>query len=58
MKAVRMASYVDHTLLRADATHGDIDRLCAEAIHHHFAAVCVAGGEGLRGVSVGGGRRG
>ncbi len=43
MKAVRMASYVDHTLLRADATHGDIDRLCAEAIHHHFAAVCVNG---------------
>jgi deoxyribose-phosphate aldolase len=43
MNAVQMAGYVDHTLLRADATHGEIDRLCTEARHHHFAAVCVNG---------------
>jgi deoxyribose-phosphate aldolase len=43
MNAAEMASYVDHTLLHADATHGDIDRLCTEARHHHFAAVCVNG---------------
>jgi len=38
-----LASYVDHTLLRADATPEQIERLCAEAIEHAFAAVCVNG---------------
>lgn len=33
--------YIDHTLLRPDATAVDIDRLCAEAREHGFAAVCV-----------------
>jgi deoxyribose-phosphate aldolase len=36
-----LARYLDHTLLRPDATAADIDRLCAEAREHHFAAVCV-----------------
>jgi len=35
------ARYIDHTLLRADATAAQIDRLCAEAREHRFAAVCV-----------------
>ena len=43
MTPSRMASYVDHTLLRADATCGEIDRLCTEARRHRFAAVCVNG---------------
>lgn len=36
-----IAAIIDHTLLRPDATAADIDRLCAEAITHGFAAVCV-----------------
>ena len=38
-----LASYIDHTLLRPDATPAQIDRLCAEALAHGFAAVCVNG---------------
>jgi len=37
----RIADFVDHTLLRAEATHADVARLCAEAKRHRFAAVCV-----------------
>jgi deoxyribose-phosphate aldolase len=36
-----LAPYIDHTLLRPDATAADIDRLCDEAIEHRFAAVCI-----------------
>jgi deoxyribose-phosphate aldolase len=32
---------VDHTLLKAEATRADIEKLCAEAAEHRFAAVCV-----------------
>lgn len=32
---------IDHTLLRADATTTDVDRLCEEAVRYGFAAVCV-----------------
>ncbi|MBN1433491.1 deoxyribose-phosphate aldolase [Candidatus Fermentibacterales bacterium] len=32
---------IDHTLLRADATSSDIERLCGEAIEHSFCSVCV-----------------
>jgi len=35
------AQYIDHTLLKADATPEQIANLCAEAREHHFAAVCV-----------------
>ena len=38
-----LARYIDHTLLRPDATEEDIRRLCAEAREHGFAAVCVNG---------------
>jgi len=38
---IDLAPLIDHTLLRPDATPEDIDRLCDEAIRHHFAAVCV-----------------
>ena len=33
--------YIDHTLLRPDATQKDIARLCKEAIEHQFYAVCI-----------------
>ena len=36
-----IASLIDHTLLRADATAGDIKRVCAEARQFSFASVCV-----------------
>jgi len=36
-----IARFIDHTLLRADATGADIERLCGEAVRHGFFAVCV-----------------
>ncbi len=36
-----LAGYIDHTLLRADATYADIDKLCDEAAQYGFASVCV-----------------
>lgn len=33
--------YIDHTLLKADATKEQILRLCEEAKTYHFASVCV-----------------
>lgn len=38
-----LAAVIDHTLLAADATAADIERLCGEAREHGFAAVCVNG---------------
>ncbi len=35
------ASFIDHTLLKPDASATDIERLCAEAAQFHFASVCV-----------------
>ena len=37
------ASVIEHTLLRADATRQDIERLCSEAREYRFHAVCVNG---------------
>jgi len=36
-----VASMIDHTLLRPDATRTDIEKLCREAAEFHFATVCV-----------------
>jgi len=36
-----LAGFIDHTLLRPDATAAEIDRMCAEAIEYGFASVCV-----------------
>ena len=36
-----VAGLIDHTLLRPDATRADVERLCAEAVEHGFATVCV-----------------
>ena len=36
-----IAQYIDHTLLKPDATPHEIATLCAEAREHSFAAVCV-----------------
>ena len=37
----RLAKYIDHTLLRPEATAKDIESLCSEAIEHQFFSVCV-----------------
>lgn len=36
-----MARYIDHTLLKPEATASDIDRICREAEEYHFASVCI-----------------
>jgi deoxyribose-phosphate aldolase len=36
-----LAQYIDHTLLKPEATAGDIEQLCREAAEHGFATVCV-----------------
>jgi deoxyribose-phosphate aldolase len=36
-----LASLIDHTLLKPDATREDIERLCREAAQFCFASVCV-----------------
>jgi len=37
----QLAAYIDHTLLKADATAKDIEKLCVEAREHCFYSVCV-----------------
>ena len=39
--AAGVASMIDHTLLKADATRKDIEALCREAAEYGFASVCV-----------------
>lgn len=38
---MNLAPYIDHTLLKADASEKEIKKLCAEAKEHGFAAVCI-----------------
>ncbi len=33
--------YIDHTILKPTTLISDIEKLCAEAIEYHFAAVCI-----------------
>jgi len=36
-----LAGYIDHTVLKPDATESMIDKLCQEAIEHKFCSVCI-----------------
>lgn len=36
-----VATMIDHTLLKPGATFAMVDALCAEAVEHGFASVCV-----------------
>ncbi len=36
-----LAPYIDHTLLKQDATKEQIEKICREAIEYHFFAVCI-----------------
>ncbi len=38
-----LAPYIDHTLLKPEATREQIESLCAEAAEHKFSTVCVNG---------------
>jgi deoxyribose-phosphate aldolase len=38
---MKIAHYIDHTLLKSDATEAQIRQLCAEAAQYCFASVCV-----------------
>lgn len=55
---MNLAKLIDHTLLKAEGTPDEIDKLVAEAREHGFASVCVNGGfvaqaaKGLAGTDV------
>ncbi len=38
---MKLNQYIDHTLLKPEATLAQIEKLCAEAREHQFASVCV-----------------
>ncbi len=38
---MNIASYIDHTLLKPEATSAQIKKLCQEALQYRFASVCV-----------------
>lgn len=40
-KVKEIASYIDHTVLKPQATASDVEKLCREAMEYHFASVCV-----------------
>jgi deoxyribose-phosphate aldolase len=40
-KGCELAAWIDHTLLKPEATAEQVAKLCAEAREHHFATVCV-----------------
>lgn len=41
LTSAQLAGFIDHTLLKQDATVGQIEKLCDEAAKYHFASVCV-----------------
>jgi deoxyribose-phosphate aldolase len=43
MDLIDLASRIDHTLLKPEATRPQVHRLVADAIQHRFASVCVNG---------------
>jgi deoxyribose-phosphate aldolase len=36
-----ISAWIDHTLLKPEATAGQVKKLCEEARHYHFCTVCV-----------------
>jgi deoxyribose-phosphate aldolase len=36
-----LAALIDHTILKPDATAAQVQKICAEAVQHHFRSVCV-----------------
>ncbi len=42
MSNINIATFIDHTLLKADSTLDQAKLICKEALEHRFAAVCVS----------------
>lgn len=40
-QSINIASYIDNTILKADATESDIRKLCEETMKYKFKALCV-----------------
>lgn len=40
-KLIKLESYIDHTLLKSEATSADIERLCSEALEYNFKTICI-----------------
>ena len=38
---MELSKYIDHTLLKADATIAQIESLCQEAVDYNFMSVCI-----------------
>lgn len=38
---MNIEKYIDHTILKQTTTLADVERVCQEAMQHHFAAVCI-----------------
>lgn len=41
MSPASMAKYIDHTILKPEASENDVRKVCDEAKKYHFASVCV-----------------
>ncbi|MDR2536819.1 MAG: deoxyribose-phosphate aldolase [Treponema sp.] len=41
ISAEQLAAYIDHTLLKAQATRAEFEKLCAEAVRHCFASIAI-----------------
>lgn len=41
LEIAQIAGLIDHTLLKPEATQGDVRRVCEEALEYGFASVCV-----------------
>jgi deoxyribose-phosphate aldolase len=41
LTAAEVAGLIDHTLLKADASRDEVQKLCEEALRYEFASVCV-----------------
>lgn len=39
---MKLNKYIDHTILKTDATQADVEKILAEAKEHHFASVCIS----------------
>ena len=40
-QTVSLARFIDHTLLKPEATPSQVEQLCMEAAEYHFASVCI-----------------
>ena len=41
MDKQQLASMIDHTILKADATRESVEKICKEALEYKFASVCI-----------------